>query len=374
MCINYFVETYDPCGDDNYRKHCIVDQQPCIVEALEIPQQYDYTALQDHWIRDCDAVILLYSICSRSSFEWVKTCHSQLIGKKCGQYGAHFPIFLVGNKCDGKVDREISLVEGRSVAKWLNCDHFGEVSAKEDDKEKIYEIFCDIVRNIRIVQKLKVELARSPSSPVSLPSRHNVQRKIIDRSTFKSLAGLFQCSRNKRNICIRDGIMDETALNSSLIYAIQTNDEQGVKRYLSLGTDLNGQPGLNGSAIHAAAANDHLDIVNILLTKGASINASRPGDTTPLQVAALAGHYAIVRLLLDKGARINDTSHLYGTALSAAASRAKPDVVRLLLERGADVHVAGGSYGNALRAAAVVGNLSVTKLLLSSGVVTDARH
>ena len=72
----------------------------------------------------------------------------------------------------------------------------------------------------------------------------------------------------------------------------------------------------------------------------------------------------MVELLLAKGADVNAQGGRYGTALQAALYRGHEEVVELLLAKGADVNAQGGRYGNALQAASVYGNKKVIELLL----------
>ena len=60
------------------------------------------------------------------------------------------------------------------------------------------------------------------------------------------------------------------------------------------------------------------------------------------------GHDKIVQLLLEKGAEVNAQGGHYGNALQAACSGGHDKIVQLLLERGAEVNAQGGDYGNAL--------------------------
>lgn len=34
LCLNHFIENYDPTIEDSYRKHAIVDDEPCLIEIL----------------------------------------------------------------------------------------------------------------------------------------------------------------------------------------------------------------------------------------------------------------------------------------------------------------------------------------------------
>ncbi|KAH7187521.1 hypothetical protein BKA60DRAFT_602335 [Fusarium oxysporum] len=74
-------------------------------------------------------------------------------------------------------------------------------------------------------------------------------------------------------------------------------------------------------------------------------------------------HLEIVQLLLDKGADINVQGGVYGNALQAASCEGDREVVQLLLDKGADVHAQGGLYDNALQAAICEGHQGVAQLL-----------
>lgn len=166
---------------------------------------------------------------------------------------------------------------------------------------------------------------------------------------------------------------DLRALNVCLVNASRINDHRAVQRFLTKGADPNGQPGVDGAALHAAAAFGHLKIIKLLLKNGAAVNAKGPRDVTALQIAAAEGHSAVTELLLKEGAKVNEVSGLHGTALAAGASRARLDTVSILLKHRADPNVSGGPYGNAMQAAVHVGSAAVVELLLNEGARAEAR-
>jgi ankyrin repeat protein len=126
-----------------------------------------------------------------------------------------------------------------------------------------------------------------------------------------------------------------------------------------------------GTALQAAASEGEMEIVRLLLDKGADINAQGGEYGTALHAAVLQGEMEIVRLLLDKGADVNAQRGPYGAALQAAAWRGITKIVRLLLDKGADVSAQGGEYRTALHAATLYRDTEVVRLLLDEGAQTN---
>ena len=86
-----------------------------------------------------------------------------------------------------------------------------------------------------------------------------------------------------------------------------------------------------------------------LLDEGADIEA-KPFDmysAPPLHFAVLAGELDLVRLLLDRGASVDSKELRHGsTALHVAASRGQADVAQHLIERGAEVNARNKERGH----------------------------
>ncbi len=166
LCLNHFVETYDPTIEDSYRKQVVIDQQTCMLEVLDTAGQEEYTALRDQWIREGEGFVLAYSITSRKTFNRIPKFHSQVQRVKESAHlnsttGSSYlptqtngtptptdpvPIMLVGNKCDKYHEREVSSQEGQALAKELGCK-FVEASAK--NCINVERAFYDVVRQVR---------------------------------------------------------------------------------------------------------------------------------------------------------------------------------------------------------------------------------
>ena len=124
--MNHFIDAYNPPIDECFRKQAIIDGQAVIAEILDTAGQEEHSALRGLWIKHSDAVVLVYSISSRSSFNRMKNFHKQILHVK----GSRIPVILVGNKCDRVTEREVPTAEGLALAQELGCT-FVEASANE---------------------------------------------------------------------------------------------------------------------------------------------------------------------------------------------------------------------------------------------------
>ncbi|RPB24497.1 ras-domain-containing protein [Terfezia boudieri ATCC MYA-4762] len=165
LCLNHFVETYDPTIEDSYRKQVVIDGASCMLEVLDTAGQEEYTALRDQWIRDGEGFVLVYSISSRSSFTRIPRFHSQILRvKESSSSGGvnQVPIMLVGNKSDRVTEREVSTQEGHALARELGCE-FVEASAK--NCVNVERAFYDVVRMLRRQRQAMARRAAGPTLP-----------------------------------------------------------------------------------------------------------------------------------------------------------------------------------------------------------------
>jgi len=105
------------------------------------------------------------------------------------------------------------------------------------------------------------------------------------------------------------------------------------------------------NALIQAAHENNLENVKKALADGANPNAAQNKSkweewfgektfeegNTPLIYAAQAGNIEMINLLLEKGAKVNQQSDDGVTALMMAAHHLRKDCVKLLLDKGADV-------------------------------------
>jgi len=128
---------------------------------------------------------------------------------------------------------------------------------------------------------------------------------------------------------------------SSLGRAAKDGDIKRVEALLNEGANVNAvvTPGL--SPLHEAVFNDaSLDIVRLMLNRGADVNKKSCGDGwamdcncgTPLYIAACKGNTKTVKLLLDHGADVSIVHYDKKTPLRIAQEHGQTNVVRMLQE------------------------------------------
>lgn len=139
---------------------------------------------------------------------------------------------------------------------------------------------------------------------------------------------------------------------TELLAATAANDNATIRLLLEKGAGVNVKNPVGLTPLMFAAANGNTRIAELLIARGAEVNAvSSPefdgavkagkimlGSFTPLLMASIYGPSDLVKLLLDAGANINarDVRDMTPLMNAVATDHADPRIVRMLLDRGAD--------------------------------------
>ena len=90
------------------------------------------------------------------------------------------------------------------------------------------------------------------------------------------------------------------------------------------------------TALHQAAGNGNLSMMNLLLEHGAPINSLNASGETPLHFAARFGQIATLKVLIENGAKLDvQSKHTRETPLLTAAEMGYESIIRILLDAGA---------------------------------------
>jgi ankyrin repeat protein len=168
---------------------------------------------------------------------------------------------------------------------------------------------------------------------------------------------------------------DSSAANpSDEIY--QSIMQGNSRKLLSL---LEGNPELlivktnYGPLLYIAAENGNKDIVELLLAKGADVNAKTDRGSTPLHLAAFHNHRNVLELLLVKGAQVNEKSDSGCTPLYSAAEKNSMDAAKLLIAKGAEIDANAENGFSPLHIAAQNGYRGFVEILISRGAKVNAK-
>jgi ankyrin repeat protein len=165
-------------------------------------------------------------------------------------------------------------------------------------------------------------------------------------------------------------------MSNALITAAQNGNLSECKRLLDSGDDLSTAEEVSRyTALHRAAEEGHVDVVQFLLEKGADPNRKRCNEAAALHdlVPTYKEQQAetstvIARLLVAHGADVNAKDRFGHTALRSAMLDGRKELAKFLLASGADPNIRDGLGQTPL----FVAPLDFMKLLIDHGADVNA--
>jgi len=125
---------------------------------------------------------------------------------------------------------------------------------------------------------------------------------------------------------------------TALLMATQHRRISTTHLLIKFGANVDAQhTSMKCTALHLAASNEFLDIVDILAKAGCKVDCEDPRGYTPLFMAGTEGYVKCVEMLLEHGADPNHRAHSDNTtAIFHCASKNRIGVVHALLKHGAE--------------------------------------
>ncbi|KAI9163980.1 Ankyrin repeat domain-containing protein [Paramyrothecium foliicola] len=180
----------------------------------------------------------------------------------------------------------------------------------------------------------------------------------------------FLLGNNKWKLTLGDEIHHQSALSWACIgghgsvVELLLDSLSSVEKWFLQSRLVNQKNRRGSTPLLLAAVKGHIDVVKLLLGKGASVDAGE-GGFTPLHAATKAGHGDIVGLLLEHGANVNCRRVFKGgrTPLIDASWKGYEDIVKLLLSKGAIVNTQDHFGDTPMTEALRWGHVDIFKLL-----------
>jgi ankyrin repeat protein len=154
---------------------------------------------------------------------------------------------------------------------------------------------------------------------------------------------------------------------TSLHLAAKYRKTYAVQILIEKGASVNAVTTHNETPLHLASRIGDLETVALLIEKGAYVNAVTTNNETPLHSDSGLGDLETVELLIEKGASVNAVTTDNETPLHWASRRGDLKTVALLIEKGASVNAVTTNNDTPLDLASRFGNLETVELLIEKG-------
>ncbi|GFS15488.1 protein fem-1-like protein [Elysia marginata] len=147
-----------------------------------------------------------------------------------------------------------------------------------------------------------------------------------------------------------------------LWYASATGNLELVRLLASFGADVNASTETGSTAVRAACCTGQVGVVQFLVAHGADLHVKTQHGVTTLMSSVHS--VPLTKFALHHGVTINASDEQGNTALHYAAEAGHPEVTRLLVETGADATVVNKAGCSPLQGAAENRHQEVTEYLI----------
>lgn len=147
----------------------------------------------------------------------------------------------------------------------------------------------------------------------------------IDAVSYCIDNGMFEVKLTKDNVPLGYSSISDYSMryddywlcfnSSSLIVTSFFGKINIVKMLIDRGANVNEQDGNGITALMEASYNSRIETVRLLINRGANVNEKDNNESTALMFASDSGNIEIVKLLIDSNAEINERDNYGNTAL-----------------------------------------------------------
>jgi hypothetical protein len=164
-------------------------------------------------------------------------------------------------------------------------------------------------------------------------------------------------------------LRDKRSNTTALEHAVRNANREMVQLLLSFGATVNEKNASGETALMILDGDATADLVWDLINAGADVKLKDTSGNTALMQAAGSGNLEALRVLLDAGSEVNTRNEEGRTALMVAASDGHVNIVRALVLAGADINAIDDDQRNAVAYAAENDHAAVVRFLKSKGAL-----
>ena len=192
------------CVDHFYRLFQLSDGSIINCQIYDTAGQEQFFSIVKTYYKKADAILLVYDISNKDSFEKIKNDYVKEIKDNCKK---DIPIILLGNKADKENERQIPKEEGMELARQENYE-FDE---------------CCCIKNINVASAFETLLERWNFE------RHKEKQKEKEFKLRKNTITEKKCKRHlaQCNIEIEDDISYNTEINRNNTMEINNKEKKG---------------------------------------------------------------------------------------------------------------------------------------------------
>lgn len=169
---------------------------------------------------------------------------------------------------------------------------------------------------------------------------------------------------------------DMTRVNEELLATASAGRAEVIASALDTGADIEVRDERGRTALLLAAANDHVDVAELLVAQGADPNALDDKHDTPWLVTGATGSVAMLEALLPAKPDLTVENRFGGVSLIPASKRGHVKYIRRVVQTGIDVNHVNHYGWTALLEAVVLSDggeahQEILRILLAAGAERD---
>jgi ankyrin repeat protein len=227
--------------------------------------------------------------------------------------------------------------------------------------------------------KTKMEAGKARSAPQNTegqkPAMGQEEKKTLNHALF---VAVYKGDVNSARDALERGAdvnsRDDYSKETALMGAAKKGHREVVELLIAKGADVNAVIGSSQNrcgALTYAARENHVDIVRLLIAKGAKVFMLQGANA--LRLAAHNNHTRVSMILIEHGAQVNNRGDNNKTTLMEAVQNGNEELVKNLIQHRADVNARKGNGVTPLMIAVDKGDVKIVMILLDQGADVTAR-